>query len=155
MTGLISLAVGPVLRTLGWVFATDDGSCVVCNAAVAGRKASGGGRLVTFDQDAALETGSGADEGDQVGRVNGAPAFLGGLDELERHRQRGRPRSCAAVTLVRSRTMANVDSIGFVVCWSATRQRHAVLPRTSRTLSTRTRRRLGWLSWKPGAQHMS
>ena len=29
--------------------------------------------------------GAGADEGDEVGCVDGAPAALGGLDELERH----------------------------------------------------------------------
>jgi len=81
-----------------------------------GREASGGGELLAFDQDAALETGSGADQGDQMGRVDHAPA-----------------RSCAdsmslnviasaavrdpapRVTLVRSRTVANVDSIGLVV----------------------------------------
>ena len=36
------------------------------------------------------EHGTGADEGDQVWGVDGAPAVLGGLDELERHRQPGR-----------------------------------------------------------------
>ncbi len=35
--------------------------------------------------------GAGADEGDEVGCVDGAPAGLGGLDELERHRDPGGP----------------------------------------------------------------
>lgn len=33
---------------------------------------------------AVFEGGSGADEGDEVGRVDGAPPLLGGFDELER-----------------------------------------------------------------------
>ena len=41
----------------------------------------------SFDEFAALEGGAGADEGDQVRAVDRAPAVLGGLDELERHRQ--------------------------------------------------------------------
>ena len=36
---------------------------------------------------------AGADQGDEVGRVDGAPAVLRGLDELERHRQARRPRA--------------------------------------------------------------
>ena len=34
---------------------------------------------------------TGTDEGDEVGRVHGPPPGLRGLDELERHRQTGRP----------------------------------------------------------------
>ena len=50
------------------------------------------GRLGAFDQDAAAEDGPGADQGDQVRAVDGTPAVLGCLDELERHRQVRRPR---------------------------------------------------------------
>jgi len=39
------------------------------------------------------EAGSGADEGDEVGRVHRTPPGLGGFDELERHRQVGRARA--------------------------------------------------------------
>lgn len=52
--------------------------------------------LRAFDVDAAFEVGSGPDEGDQVGCVDGPPAFLGGLDELEGHRERGRAGAGAA-----------------------------------------------------------
>lgn len=34
---------------------------------------------------AAFEAGPGADERDEVGCVDGAPAFLGGVDQLECH----------------------------------------------------------------------
>ncbi|GED83205.1 hypothetical protein TNCT6_02900 [Streptomyces sp. 6-11-2] len=47
---------------------------------------SGGGAL---DELAAFEAGSGPDEGDEVGCVHGPPPGLGGLDELENHRQGG------------------------------------------------------------------
>lgn len=40
-----------------------------------------------FDEVAAFEAGSGADEGDEVGRVHGPSPGLGGLNELEDHRQ--------------------------------------------------------------------
>ena len=39
----------------------------------------------SFDELALLEPGSRADQGDEVGCVDGAPAGLCGLDELERH----------------------------------------------------------------------
>jgi hypothetical protein len=39
------------------------------------------------------EAGSGADEGDEVGRVHRTPPVLGGLDELEHDRQAGRARA--------------------------------------------------------------
>jgi hypothetical protein len=45
----------------------------------------------SFDEDAVVEGGAGADEGDEVGCVHGAPAGLGGLDEFECHGQ-----SCGA-----------------------------------------------------------
>ena len=48
----------------------------------------------SFDELSGVEDGAGADEGDQVGCVDGAPAHLGGFDELERHRQ---PRPCCRV----------------------------------------------------------
>src|SRR5699024_3801337 len=42
-----------------------------------------------FDEASFLEYRTGADEGDEVGCVDGAPAGLGGLDQLERHRDPG------------------------------------------------------------------
>jgi hypothetical protein len=42
---------------------------------------------LTLNEDASLEAGSGTDKGDEVGRVDRAPAVLCGLDQLERHRQ--------------------------------------------------------------------
>jgi hypothetical protein len=50
---------------------------------------SGCVNLGAFDQLAAFEAGSGADEGDRVGRVHGPPPLLGGLDEFEDHREGG------------------------------------------------------------------
>ena len=49
----------------------------------------------SFDELAGLETGSGPDERDEVGCVDRPPAGLGGLDELERHRQPGGSRTRA------------------------------------------------------------
>ncbi len=47
----------------------------------------GEGLLVrSFDELVAGEDGAGADEGDKVRSVDGAPAGLGGLDQLECHR---------------------------------------------------------------------
>ena len=43
----------------------------------------------SFDEDAVGEGRAGADEGNQVGCVHGAPAVLGGLDELVGHRYSG------------------------------------------------------------------
>src|SRR6266516_2176783 len=43
----------------------------------------------SFDQLAGLEAGAGSDQGDQVGAVDRAPAALGGLQQLEHHRQPG------------------------------------------------------------------
>jgi integrase/recombinase XerD len=44
----------------------------------------------SFEEFAAFEAHTGADEGDEFGGVDRAPAVLGGLDELEPHRQAGR-----------------------------------------------------------------
>jgi hypothetical protein len=48
------------------------------------------GSVVSLDEDALLEAGSGADERDEVGCVHGSP-LLCGLDQLERHRDAGGP----------------------------------------------------------------
>jgi hypothetical protein len=50
-----------------------------------------------------------------MGAVDRSPPSLGGLDELERHRQAGHLGSGPLVTLARSRTVAKVDSIGLAV----------------------------------------
>jgi hypothetical protein len=42
-----------------------------------------------FDEVSSFEAGSGADEGDEVGCVDGPPPLLGGLDELEDHGEGG------------------------------------------------------------------
>ena len=47
-----------------------------------GLRMSGG----SFDEFAGLERRAGADERDQVWRVDSSPAILGGFDECERHR---------------------------------------------------------------------
>lgn len=44
---------------------------------------------MAFDELAAFEAGAGSDEGDEVGCVHDPPASLGGLDELEDHREGG------------------------------------------------------------------
>jgi hypothetical protein len=49
------------------------------------------GGLGAFDEVAVLEAGSGADQGNEVGRGDRAPAGLGGLGELEHHRACGAP----------------------------------------------------------------
>jgi hypothetical protein len=43
------------------------------------------GLVEAFDELASFECRAGSDEGDQVWCVDGAPARLGGLDELEGH----------------------------------------------------------------------
>ena len=43
----------------------------------------------SFDEFAVLEPRAGADQEDQVGRVHGSPAVLGGFDEFEGHRHAG------------------------------------------------------------------
>jgi hypothetical protein len=76
----------------------------------------GGLVLGSFDELAVDEGRPGADERDQVGGVDHAPAALGGLDQLVKAIA-----SAAAldpwplVTFVRSLTVASVDSIGLVV----------------------------------------
>src|SRR5271163_5184545 len=55
----------------------------------------GGCGFGTFDEFAALEFRSGADEGDQVWSVDRAPADLGGFDEFECHRDPGSSRAGA------------------------------------------------------------
>lgn len=42
-----------------------------------------------FNEVSSFEAGSGADEGEEVGRIHGPPPLLGGLDELEDHGQGG------------------------------------------------------------------
>ena len=49
--------------------------------------------VVAFDEDAVLERRAGADERDEVWCIDGTPPGLGGLDELERHRDPSRPRA--------------------------------------------------------------
>lgn len=46
-------------------------------------------QVFALDEDAALEAGARADEGDQVGSCDRTPAFLGGLDQLEHHGEGG------------------------------------------------------------------
>src|SRR5215472_10294621 len=56
------------------------------------RRGSCGTPLVfAFDLDAVHEGGAGADERDQVGRVDAAPSHLGGLQQLVGHGQSGAP----------------------------------------------------------------
>ena len=69
----------------------------------------------SFDEFAVGEGGAGADERDQVRGVDRAPAGLGGLDELERHRHAGSREPGPLVTRCCNRTVAKVDSMGFVV----------------------------------------
>lgn len=68
-----------------------------------------------FDEVSSFEAGSGADEGDEVGCIDGPPPLLGGLDELEDHGEGGGRLPAPLVTFMRSRTGAKVDSMGFVV----------------------------------------
>lgn len=70
------------------------------------------GDLFAFDEHALVEPGPGAYEGDQVRRVDGAPALLGGLDELERHREGGGPEPGSDV--VRQWTRVTVTAGGLV-----------------------------------------
>lgn len=70
--------------------------------------------LGAFDEVAAFEAGSGADEGDEVRCVDRPPARLGGLD-VKTMASAAAALPAPLVTLVRSRTVAKVDSMGFVV----------------------------------------
>jgi hypothetical protein len=56
-----------------------------------------GGDLA-FDELAAFEAGAGTDEGNEVARLDGAPAGLGGLDQLEG--QPLTPGTCPALVYV-------------------------------------------------------
>jgi hypothetical protein len=47
----------------------------------------------SFDEFSFLEPGAGTNQGDEVRGVDGAPAGLCRLDELERHRDSGGPRA--------------------------------------------------------------
>jgi hypothetical protein len=47
------------------------------------------GFVESFDEFPFLEARAGTDEGDEVRGVHGTPSSLGGLDELERHRDSG------------------------------------------------------------------
>jgi hypothetical protein len=87
---------------------------------------SGGGRLtrgavgglggleygVAFNGLAAFEAGPGTDEHDEVGCVDAAPAFLGGLDQLECHGDPGGLEPGRLATLVRCLTVAKVNWMG-------------------------------------------
>lgn len=62
----------------------------------------------------ALEAGSGADEGDEVGRVHGPPPLLGGPDELEQHPPRWRLQIGGHLCAVRGDgLLASVDGLRF------------------------------------------
>lgn len=74
------------------------------------------GRLRPFNEVASFEAGACPDEGDEVGCVHGSPAGLGGLDELDTIARATARDPAPLVTLVRSRTVAKVDSLGLVVC---------------------------------------
>ena len=69
----------------------------------------------SFDEFAVLEPRAGADQEDQVGRVHGSPAVLGGFDELKAIATPAAREPGPLVTRCRSRTVAKVDSMGFVV----------------------------------------
>jgi hypothetical protein len=69
-------------------------------------------RLGPLDEHPVDERGAGADEGDELGCVDGAPAVLRCFDELEGHGQPGCPRAGALSDLG---AVADVDSIGLVV----------------------------------------
>lgn len=71
--------------------------------------------LGAFDEAAAFEAGSGADEGDEVGCVHGPPPWLGGLDELEDHGECGGAGAGASGDLGPQAHGRELDSIGFVV----------------------------------------
>ena len=69
----------------------------------------------SFDELAGLERGAGPDERDEVRAVDRTPTVLGGLDELERNASPAVREPGPRVIFVRCRTVAKVDSIGFVV----------------------------------------
>lgn len=71
--------------------------------------------LVALDVHSLLDAGAGPDEGREVRSVDCPPPAFGGFDELESHGEAGGREPGPLVTLVRSRTVAKVDSIGLVV----------------------------------------
>lgn len=72
-------------------------------------------RCGTFEQLALVEDRAGAYQGDQVWGVDGAPAGLSGINQLVGHSKTAARDPGPLVTRVRNRTVAKVDSIGFVV----------------------------------------
>ena len=69
----------------------------------------------SLDECALLEAGSGAYQRDQVWGVDRAPPGLGGLDQLERHRDPGRARAGPLGDPLTEPDGGEVDSIGLVV----------------------------------------
>jgi hypothetical protein len=67
---------------------------------------------VTFHKLAAFEAGPGADERDELECVDGAPAFLGGVDQLDAMAIPVALEPGPLVTLVRCLTVAKVNSMG-------------------------------------------
>lgn len=65
--------------------------------------------LRALDEFAVLEDRAVADEGDEVGCSDRAPAFLGGLDEFEHHGQ-----AAAGTTAGRSRDVMVIGLVGGV-----------------------------------------
>lgn len=78
-------------------------------------RSSGRVAPAAFDEVAAFEAGSGADDGDEVGCVHGPPTLPGGLHESEAHGQGGGAGPTPWVTLVRSRTVEKVHPMRFAV----------------------------------------
>jgi hypothetical protein len=68
-----------------------------------------------FDEVAGFEAGADADEGDEVGCVDRAPAGLGGFDELERHGQTG---GLGARSFGDLGAVADVAKVDSMVIWS-------------------------------------
>ena len=73
------------------------------------------GFVGSFDELAGLEAGARPDERDQVRGVDRAPAGLGGSMSLNAIASPAAREPGPLVTLVRCRTVAKVDSMGFVV----------------------------------------
>src|SRR5215813_11863329 len=83
-------------RTATWLGATVVAGAIVKTCGSRSLSCLGMGILAgPFDELAVDEGCSGADQGDQVGCVDGTPAVLGGFDELERHGQARCPRAGA------------------------------------------------------------
>lgn len=71
--------------------------------------------LGAFYEVAALEAGSGPDKRDEVGCVDRSPPLLADSTSLKTRARAAAALPAPSVTLVPSRTVAKVDSIGFVV----------------------------------------